>query len=293
MSNSTRGRISIPPFPVRPKTTPASSNRTRPVSQPRICSNETEGFIYRYFTPEGAGPTQDDPPDTVISRRINKLAARSFNHLAERKPALEAIESWGSWLSVKTNPLVARARSAPRPSSTPGLILETKESQEPEPFDLTTVKRKKKGRRFKEKSFGLANRKPIHSASACSIGPGNYFREILPGETGGWRNDIKSNRTQQLLSEWRCVTPCSFGQQRRWPKVTQIGKNPDPGTYFPTCDDEQFVVDTTTASGYRKLRGYKFGPQPIPGSPTKYGRNSEEVVNSGRVDMGLPRKKVT
>lgn len=88
------------------------------------------------------------PPDLIISRKIRKLATKPLHQPAERRPTLKAIEDWGSWLNVANNPLVCRARSVPRPSSTPGLVLER---PVPEQFDLRTVQRRRKGSRFKRR----------------------------------------------------------------------------------------------------------------------------------------------
>lgn len=105
---------------------------------------DVELLIQKHFA--GGDPVADRQPDQLIANRINRLARRPLCDLSQERPCRQAMENWGTWMSVKSNNHVCHSRIPPRPASTPGLVLTHPEKFV---FDASQVKRRRKGRRFK------------------------------------------------------------------------------------------------------------------------------------------------
>ncbi|CAD7929346.1 unnamed protein product [Amoebophrya sp. A120] len=210
-------------------------------------SRETEQLISFHLSP---AKNKEGEADEKIKKRMARLATTTrTRNPGETKPLLSAIETWGTWLDVKSNKHVARNRSVPQPASTPGLVLEKFDVFAG--FDASQVPKRRKGRRFRGDFMSLNHRKPIHEGSEMPplVGPGRYNVERI--------GEIDPKRVKEPVSKFRLASSVGFTMDERWKGKSGFDWRPGPGAYgVPYVS---MFPDETETRPWRP-RGTVFGP---------------------------------
>eukprot|EP00392_Amoebophrya_sp_AT5.2_P008197 g8216.t1 len=214
-------------------------------------SAETEELISQHLSPQKkAGDTA--VADAKIEKRMGRLVRNPrIGHLAESKPLLKAIETWGSWLDVGSNVHVVKSRALPAPASTPDLVLVKPDIFKN--FDAASVPRRRKGHRFKGSFQSLNQRNPVNVVNKSMppiVGPGRYNTHELGA--------IDPKREKEPLTKFRLASSIGFTQDTRWKTRTGFDWRPGPGAYgVPYVS---LFPDPETETRPWRPRGTVFGP---------------------------------